>query len=1352
MAEELIHGFTGGLNKDLATSLVQADSYIDANNIRIVTQEGQSSGILMNILGNAFSFSIPNVKGGFRTTSPDGEGYGRYDLTIGTTVVSFVVEYNNPIRPQIQSILEPYITSGQIFVYVNGSELIILEGTSTINLTLFSGVDIVIFPVSPITDLQIIGWTTIRDTIVLFTCPETANGTGQIWTVNYNSVTQTTTGPVLKYTQALNFDSKHPIQAIGRYETTDIQRVYWTDNYNAPRSFNITALYAEDTDIDLINLSSSTTLNIPILAQITTGGSLLAGSYQYTYRLKKTNGAYSTIAPLSNLVNIVSSDENTTAFQNYEGSSINTVTSKSVTYNINNLDNSYSTIEHIFLFKDTFNTIPKIYIFKEETAVTGNIEVVHSKNTDTTFIPLTLEELLISSQNEFLKAKTIATKDNMLFFGNTKSQSFKVDYDSRAYRFDNTRIAKIKDNSRQFTPYGDIYIDGTAPDYTVVPKDHDAINVFNDSDAISTASKYYKYQADGVTVGGQGANIKYSFTYIDGIVDNDTNTLKSASPFYTSDRTGDVSYYLDVPGQTYPQNNFFNNIKSPYYSSIYTGYARGEIYRFGIVFYDKSGRQSYANWIGDIRFPEHGEIPMGGVQSPFAKSYALQLGIQFVVTIPTSLRNTCSGYSIVRVERKEEDKTKLGTGVLGTVVESRITDNTNTYWNATRYTDSNDETYPLDRVHTLDGPAFHFNTFTYKPNDYLYVIGQGDTTNIALWKDYGQYQSYTKAYKTTASTILAGPYNINKYAQIQPAGTISADPSNGLNKKYINMGDRGITDPLFSGPYHNDNYSAAGGLTSLVTLGGSISTSDSYGGNDYNQMTFVSYNRNLSNQYGGNTYSSRSANTYINCSHFFPISSSSSLGYDVFTVFGGDTYVNYYDHTKYDKNYPDQTGYALNDSDEVPRERSRFARVYLAESPVNTDLRQGNHFNKNQDNTPTWLYGDFKYNQVYSQQNNTRVYIPEPFIDTTQEEFDSRIWYSKTKINGEQTDNWTFIDGYKDIESVYGPINRLEVLNDNLFAFQDRALANILVNPLSVIQDNNASNLVLGKATGVIQKHIYLSTEIGCKHQWSVVKSDQGIYWFDILGKRLCKLEGPQTLELSDAKGLFSYFQENLKGAINNVTHNDNYLVGDSPTYQYGITAGYDYRNKEVVFTFLDSNKQFTLAFSEVLGKFTSFYSFKPNLYIYTKDKFISPDPDNLNQLYLHNIDNTYGTFYTNNYDSDFSVITNKFPANTKVYDNLELFSEVTINNVDQGSSFNKVQCNTKYQDSGLLNLTPGVSIKRRERSWRLFVPRDTGTTGSSFQARLRDKYLTTKLVFTNTGDKKLLLHWLKVLFRASIS
>lgn len=1371
MAEELIHGFAGGLNKDLATSLVQADSYIDANNIRIVTQEGQSSGILMNILGNELSFTIPNIQKGYKAYSPSGNGKAKYLLKIGTSNYNFTINFKDPIRPQVKAALG-FANPADYFCFVNGNEITFLDGAKIVALTVVDafGTDATRIYVPPITSaLKIIGWTTIRDTIILFTCPTSADGSGQIWTVTYDPVLKTTTGPVLKYLQALNFHSKHPIEALGRYEVADVQRVYWTDNYNAPRNFNIASEYPQDTDIDLISLSNNTTLNIPIISKITTGGSLLTGSYQYTYRLKKTNGTYSTVAPLSNLINIVFSDETSSAFQNYEGSEKGTVTGKAVTYNIVNYDNSYNTIEHIFLFKENYNDLPKIFIFKEETAVLGNIEVVHDKNTDSTYIPLTLEELTVTTKNDFQRAKTITTKDNLLFFGNTKSESFKIDYDARAYRFSpsfyGVPAAKIVDASRQYAPYGDITLSSTAPLYQNVPKDHDAINPFNHS--TNLADIPYVYQKDGSTEGGEGPNIKYYFTTVDGVVDNATDTLKTSPPFYTADRTGSVSYYLDVPGQTYPQNNFFSNIKSPYYSSIYTGYARGEIYRFGITFYDKAGRQSYVNWIGDIRMPGHGTIPMGGVQSPFRKSYATQIGIKFVVSIPDSIKKICSGYSIVRVERKEEDKTTLGTGVLGTVVESRINDDTSTFWNVSHTTNGEDETRPMARIKTLDGPAFHFETFAYKPGDYLDTIAINTTapgTPGLLFKDYTRWQFYAKSYTMNTTPGVPMVYNakILKYALVQPAGTVAADPTKGLYRQFTNMGDRGVTDRIGSNPEHNQDYSAAGGLTALITLDTDYNTYDPIGSElygDTQRMCFVNYKRQVASQYGGNTYSARSNNIYISCNHFFPIDSSSSLNFDVFNVFGGDTYVNYYDHTKYDKNYKDDTGYEVNDDGrgEFDRSRSRFARVYLAESPVNTDLRHGHHFNKDQDDIPSWLYGDFKYNQVYSQQNNTKVAITPPFIDTTQEEFDNRIWYSKPKINGEQTDNWTFIDGYKDIESSYGPINKLEVLNDNLFAFQDKAVANILVNPLSVIQDNNASNLVLGKAAGVIQKHIYLSTEIGTKHQWSVVKSDKSIYWFDILGKRLCKLEGPQILEMSDAKGLISYFQQNLKGQVNNVIHNNSqgYLIGDTPTYQYGIIAGYDYRNKEIVYTFLDSSGKFTLSFNEITNNFNSFYSFKPNMYIYTKDKFISTDPLNLNKAYLHNTDGTYSKFYDVSYPSDITIITNKFPANTKVYDNLELFSEITnsVTTEDDNSSFDIVECKTKYQQTGAVNLTVGDTIKRRERSWKLFVPRETGITNTPFQARLRDKYLITKLTFNNTGNKRrLLLHWIKVLFRASIS
>jgi hypothetical protein len=1349
MAEELIHGFTGGLNKDLATSLVQADSYIDANNIRIVTQEGQSSGILMNILGNELSFSIPDVGSGFKTYSTSGISSGTYNLSIGGTIVSFVVNYSQPIRPQIQSVLQPYITAGNIFVYINGSELVILEGTSTINLTLVSGTNIVINTVSSITNLQIIGWATIRNTIVLFTCPEVASGTGQIWTVDYDSVTQTTIGPVLKYNQLLNFDSKHPIQAIGRYETSTIQRVYWTDNYNYPRTINLADPNVFDTDIDLVNISSNSYLDVPILNSIApSGGSLKAGVYQYTYRLKKTNGTYSVFAPLSNLINITQYSEESVPYQNYQGSSITTNSGKAITYYFENTDNSYNLVEHVFIFKDTYNADPQIYIFKEESLSLGTIWVTHSANTGDKFIPITTEELLISTQSDLQRVKTITTKDNMLFFGNTKSDSFNVDFDTRAYRFDGTRVAKLKDDNDS-----SIFIDGTNPDYTSVPEDHDCINPFNKVIETTISTSDYKYQKDGVTLGGEGPYIKYEFVTRQSVADNSIDPFVTTAPFVASDRIstmqGDTFFTLGIPQQTYEQQNSFYSLKSPYFSSIFTGYARGEVYRFGIVLYDKKGKASYASWIADIKFPEG--FTSGYSGNAGNKTYLYNLGVKFTVTIPPAIKNKIEGYSIVRLERPDTEKTRLGTGLVIPIMWHYTADRPSDF--SSSLSRNGSETHTLGNAITITGGAINFNNYSFSSGDYLQVIGLMGKTEKTYFDNDGSSATYKKLSWQKPATIKT--YDVKSYKLLAPGERVPKTFDTALgdiqfSNAYLSTVGSGFD--VDENAFYN-NPQGLGDVKGLFCLNSDFTSSL-----DANDQVLVSINRPLINQYGGNTYSSRGGNVYINCSNYFPIRKASPLGFDVFEVFGGDAFVNYFDVPNFEFNYGNvlTAPWASAGADT----KKAQALIFPTESSINTELRQNRHFAKDRNPNDMGLYAfdDFVYNKVYSQQNNTKVYIAKPFIDTTQEEFDTRIWYSKTKINGEQTDNWTFIDGYKDIESVYGPINRLEVLNDNLFAFQDRALANILVNPLSVIQDNNASNLVLGKATGVIQKHIYLSTEIGTKHQWSVVKSDKTIYWFDILGKRLCNIEsttkGAVVLEMSDVKGLISYFQENLKGEVNNVIHNNSggYLVGDSPTYQYGITAGYDYRNKEVVFTFLDSDKEFTLAYSEVLGKFTSFYSFKPNLYIYTKDKFISTDPTNLNKAYLHNIDNTYGTFYTNNYDSDFSVITNKFPANTKVYDNLELFSEVTINNVDNGSSFNKVQCTTKYQDSGLLTLTPAVSIKRRERSWRLFVPRDTGTTGSSFQARLRDKYLITKLVFTNTGNKKLLLHWLKVLFRASIS
>ena len=71
----------------------------------------------------------------------------------------------------------------------------------------------------------------------------------QIWKLDYNNTTDTVISPNgadlncidhLYYNQRLNLSLQYAIyrEIEGRYENQDTQRIYWTDNYNFPKSFN----------------------------------------------------------------------------------------------------------------------------------------------------------------------------------------------------------------------------------------------------------------------------------------------------------------------------------------------------------------------------------------------------------------------------------------------------------------------------------------------------------------------------------------------------------------------------------------------------------------------------------------------------------------------------------------------------------------------------------------------------------------------------------------------------------------------------------------------------------------------------------------------------------------------------------------------------------------------------------------------------------------------------------------------------------------------------------------------------------------------------------------------------------
>ena len=370
--------------------------------------------------------------------------------------------------------------------------------------------------------------------------------------------------------------------------------------------------------------------------------------------------------------------------------------------------------------------------------------------------------------------------------------------------------------------------------------------------------------------------------------------------------------------------------------------------------------------------------------------------------------------------------------------------------------------------------------------------------------------------------------------------------------------------------------------------------------------------------------------------------------------------------------------------------------------------------------------------------------------------------YSDIKVNGDPIDAWRQfrINNYRDVEGEHGGINKIVNYADNIFYLQDRGVGLLSINPVALATTTDDSNIVLGTGK-VIQDHKYISTNIGCKHQRSVLATNRGLYWVDILNNAAYKIDRQSgTLELSRIKGIKNYFEKKLEGSV--------YSVLDNAFYHSGITTGFDARTNEVLFSFLERGAgsgrqgliivdQETLVYNETTGTFTSKYTFASPMFIDMQDKLLSLRPWttnanneilNSNEVWLHNnletIVSPRGSWYGNVGDSSVSFIANRVGSETKVFDNLEIYSKlVDVENEEEyNSSFSSLFCETSYQANGF-DLIPEETIIRRERTWKTAVPRDQG-------ARMRDKYLKTTLTYNNNQGGKLKTHYVITKFRVS--
>jgi hypothetical protein len=442
----------------------------------------------------------------------------------------------------------------------------------------------------------IIGNTTYREGAILFTTDNL--GCDCVWKFRFSD-----NDLELLYLRNMGFSTSRPIQAINNFENINIDKVYWVDGLNQLRFINIEhSIINEDLEelidipLSVINMVGKSTLTQPVITNISVGGIHTSGRIQYAYNLYRLNSSQTKISPFSELISL---DKGALG-----GGEINESVSSAPIITITNIDTSYTNIRIYAIKYTSYNEIPSISLIDDRAIPsTGIIEIFDDGNIIST---LSLEEFIFLG-SDIIIPKHINTKFNRLFLANYNEINFNVDIDTKAYSFAPSGESII---------YKDLFLDGNVPNGTpfIIVNDIDYDNPeLIKHDSVNLNYNVYKYQKDGITLGGEGKYLKYKLT-------QDT---------------------------VYNKNNQY--------------FKDDEIYRIGIEFFNNYGQFSQPKWIADFRAPSGN---LTGNYNTLEVTLKPELFSWLSTNVFESDYQKPIGYKIMIAERTINDRTIIANGLV----------------------------------------------------------------------------------------------------------------------------------------------------------------------------------------------------------------------------------------------------------------------------------------------------------------------------------------------------------------------------------------------------------------------------------------------------------------------------------------------------------------------------------------------------------------------------------------------------------------------------------------------------------------------------------------------------------------
>ena len=448
----------------------------------------------------------------------------------------------------------------------------------------------------------------------------------------------------------------------------------------------------------------------------TISGQLKTSQVQYTYRLYKKHCSCSTLAPLTNKIQIIDSYRN-----KEEGNAEDTTTSIGLRLHIpsqNAIQFDKVQIYRLQYIKANDNAKVQL-IYDGDYSDDFYFNDIGKKSLQ----DLTIEEF--SSLNGLqIVPSVIEQNQNYLFAANIKDKTviqLDQDLDFKSYQF-GTEYKKIG-NLIQLCKYiSYIENDDIQSQSYVITKDKkqvlqdlqdkflqkDYINPYSDINGIydknvliSTSTGDVRQCVDWEGYyGGSGINISWRIVvnktpgeydaYISGLIQqyikqevSSDNTqryvfenklhIDSENPFEESYNI--LDYWKDQGIDVHMSEFEKINRDNIYISSLSRSLKRDEVYRYGIILFNKHGSRSNVQWIADIRTPNINICPL------MDGKYANTIGIEFTLSSEFKenlIKKGIVSYEIVRCEKSDECTKNVMQVVLSRPVRQKTVKGNNT--------------------------------------------------------------------------------------------------------------------------------------------------------------------------------------------------------------------------------------------------------------------------------------------------------------------------------------------------------------------------------------------------------------------------------------------------------------------------------------------------------------------------------------------------------------------------------------------------------------------------------------------------------------------------------------------------